>query len=204
MNNPPSDSNPPSSAEGRGAKPDFTLTVEDASRLFAEAGTPRAPRTVMRYSKQGHLDSIKADTDHGERYLITRESVDRKIAEIRRLAGTRHDETRRDPSRHDAPAGEPSRQRDPSDADPDDTERLRDLEAKIYDLEITNRAKDYFLEQLRAERAALLDQVSSKSHQIGQLETRLQLNAGPPPESPETQPTIERPKTFRAEDDRRD
>ena len=52
------------------------------------------------------------------------------------------------------------------------------LNARITDLEITNRAKDYFLDQLKSERAELLERVTGQSRRLGELETRLQLNAG--------------------------
>jgi integrase len=57
----------------------YLLSVEQASELFSSAGTPRSPRTIMRYCAGGHLDAIKVDTDHGEKYLISPESIDRRI-----------------------------------------------------------------------------------------------------------------------------
>ena len=52
---------------------------------------------------------------------------------------------------------------------------------EIRDLTITNRAKDQFIDQLKLERASILDEVISKSHRIGQLEERLQLGPGRAP-----------------------
>ena len=167
MNNSSSDSTPLSKPEENEATPVYTLTVDDATRLFADAGTPRSPRTIIRYCAKGHLDCVKTDTQQNERYLISRGSVDRRIEEIRQLAVTRHDETRQDTSGHDAPVGEPPRRRSREDANPEFPERLRKLEVQVRDLEITNRAKDLYLDRLTAERATLLEQVSTKSHRIG-------------------------------------
>ena len=59
------------------------------------------------------------------------------------------------------------------------SERLAELEAEVRDLQITNRAKDLFLEQLKSERSQFLENVSSKSHRIGELEAQLRLLESP-------------------------
>src|ERR1700730_12193486 len=62
---------------------DFTLTIEDALALYAEAGIPRTPRSVQRYCAKQHLSSRRIETEFGEKYLITRESVEKHIAYIK-------------------------------------------------------------------------------------------------------------------------
>lgn len=158
----------------------FALSVEQASELFVAAGTPRSPRTIIRYCARGHLDCIKVDTEQNEKYLITRESVDRRIEEIRQVARSSQVSTRRDESRHDAP-------RHDGDEPPEERSERRDakvksLESEIVDLKITNRAKDHFIEQLQSDRALLVDQIAKQGRQIGQLETRLELQAGVSPD----------------------
>jgi hypothetical protein len=48
-----------------------------------------------------------------------------------------------------------------------------DWENKIRDLEITNRAKDYFIKQLQKERDGFFDQLLNASRKVGELETKL-------------------------------
>src|SRR3954452_3589889 len=52
-------------APGRGTS-DYTLTVEQASELFALGGVPRSIRSVQRFCRKGHLDAITLDTDRGK------------------------------------------------------------------------------------------------------------------------------------------
>ena len=47
------------------------------------------------------------------------------------------------------------------------------MERELRDLQITNRAKDMFIERLQTERKDFLDQVVGYSRKVGQLETRL-------------------------------
>ena len=53
----------------------YTLTVEEASSLFLDAGIPRSPRTVQHYCVRNHLDCIKESGERGERYVISERSV---------------------------------------------------------------------------------------------------------------------------------
>jgi hypothetical protein len=64
---------------------DFTLTIEDALALYAEAGIPRTPRSIQRYCAKQHLFSRRIETEFGEKYLITRASVEKHIAYIKEV-----------------------------------------------------------------------------------------------------------------------
>jgi hypothetical protein len=64
---------------------DFTLTIEDALALYAEAGIPRTPRSIQRYCAKQHLSSRRIETEFGEKYLITRASVEQHIAYIKEV-----------------------------------------------------------------------------------------------------------------------
>jgi hypothetical protein len=44
---------------------DFTLTIEDALALYAEAGIPRTPRSIQRYCAKQHLSSRRIETEFG-------------------------------------------------------------------------------------------------------------------------------------------
>src|SRR5882724_5029604 len=67
---------------------DFTLTIEDALALYAEAGIPRTPRSIQRYCAKQHLSSRRIETEFGEKYLITRASVEKHIAYIKEVTPT--------------------------------------------------------------------------------------------------------------------
>ena len=64
---------------------DFTLTIEDALALYAEAGIPRTPRSIQRYCAKQHLSSRRIETEFGEKYLITPASVEKHIAYIKEV-----------------------------------------------------------------------------------------------------------------------
>lgn len=64
---------------------DFSLTIEDALALYAEAGIPRTPRSIQRYCAKEHLTSRRIETEFGEKYLITRASVEKHIAYIKEV-----------------------------------------------------------------------------------------------------------------------
>ena len=68
-----------------GSDSDFTLTIEDALALYADAGIPRTPRSIQRYCAKEHLSSRRIETEFGEKYLITRASVEKHIAYIKEV-----------------------------------------------------------------------------------------------------------------------
>ena len=86
-----------------------TLSAEETSVIFADAGVPRSVRTVQRYCKKGHLACIIIDTEISEKYLIDRNSVERRIKELQQLDrilrstvnATSREETRQDTPRRD-------------------------------------------------------------------------------------------------------
>ncbi|TQF27448.1 hypothetical protein UNPF46_30780 [Bradyrhizobium sp. UNPF46] len=74
---------------------EFTLTIEDALALYAAAGIPRTPRSIQRYCAKQHLSSRLIETEFGEKYLITRASVEKHIAYIKEvMAATSRDLSR--------------------------------------------------------------------------------------------------------------
>ena len=85
---------------------DFTLTIDEALERYGRAGLPRTPRSVQRYCAKGHLECRLIETQFGEKYLVSPDSVDKHIAYIEevRQATTdpdlpRHAATGRDLSR---------------------------------------------------------------------------------------------------------
>jgi hypothetical protein len=67
---------------------EFILTIEDALSLYAEAGIPRTPRSIQRYCAKEHLSSRRIETEFGEKYLVTRASVEKHIAYIKEVTPT--------------------------------------------------------------------------------------------------------------------
>jgi predicted RNase H-like nuclease (RuvC/YqgF family) len=62
----------------------------------------------------------------------------------------------------------------------DEVERVRELEKEVLDLKITNRGKDYFIEQLQKERDSFgkerqeyVEKLMSFNRKVGELETKL-------------------------------
>jgi hypothetical protein len=101
---------------------EFTLTIEDALSLYADAGIPRTPRSIQRYCAKEHLSSRRIETEFGEKYLVTRASVEKHIAYIKEVTpATNRDvprpvatiiaaENKDDRQRQEAPTGiDPSR-----------------------------------------------------------------------------------------------
>ena len=76
---------------------DFTLTIDEALERYGRAGLPRTPRSVQRYCAKGHLECRLIETQFGEKYLISPESVDKHIAYIEEV---RQATTSPDLSRH--------------------------------------------------------------------------------------------------------
>src|SRR5258708_38279243 len=76
----------------------FSLTVEEAAELYAQAGFPRTLRAIQKYCARGDLDAIREQTTYGERFRITPASVARHIEQIEQLSQA----NRRDQSRSDA------------------------------------------------------------------------------------------------------
>jgi hypothetical protein len=59
-----------------------SLTVEEAAQRYEHAGVPRTIRRIQKYCARGDLACQKVETEFGERYVISSESIDRHIAQI--------------------------------------------------------------------------------------------------------------------------
>lgn len=77
----------------------YSLTIDEAATLYAQAGHPRTPRSVQRYCASGHLDAIKEATTLGDKYFIEPQSVARHIAQIEELIALDNRTPSRDRSR---------------------------------------------------------------------------------------------------------
>ncbi len=145
-------------------KENHSLTVREAAKMFEAAGVARTERSITNWcwpNRQG-ISRLDSYFDPNERkYYITPESVQLAIAEEKAKAARINE-----PSE---PVGSI-----PKDAEAqDDSGETKELEIKIRDLEITNRAKDHFIEQLQKERNGFFDQLLTASRKMGELETKL-------------------------------
>jgi len=155
-----------------------TLSVEEAAALFVNAGVPKSVRTVQRYCRSGILECIRTDTELGDKYLIDRVSVDRRIEELKKFqqmmattpVATSPDTSRPDASRHDTTRNDATRRDNPND---DAAPRVKELEAEVLNLKIDNRAKEIVITQLVDERKGFMSQLTDQATRIGELRTKL-------------------------------
>jgi len=179
----------------------YTLDVDQASALFSQAGVPRSPRSIDRYCKAGHLVCMKIETERNEKYLITPESVAERIKELQQVIPSSHVETQRDMSGHVTTSPDMSRHNATVDDITNEEkskleERIKELERENLDLKITNRGKDYFVDELKKERdyfevvrREMTQQLIEKSEHVGQLQVQLvQLRQLEAPRQEKTKP----------------
>lgn len=65
----------------------YTVSITDAADRYAAAGLPRPVRRLQKYCARGDLECRKVETENGEKYLITPESIERHIAYIGETSG---------------------------------------------------------------------------------------------------------------------
>lgn len=163
-------------------KSDHTLTVQESARFFAQAGVARSERSIVNWCQPNRQGVARLDAyfdPNDRRYFITQASVDAVIAEEQARAAKANSQTVRNPSKMfgnkdfgntESPSQTLSAANGPS---------FLELQKELTDLRITNRAKDYVIDQLRVEREGLTRQLVEASRHVGQLETKLlQLDAG--------------------------
>ena len=174
----------------------YSLSLEDVSRRFDEAGLSRDIRTLQRYCAAGRLVSIKESTASGLTYFVDPASVDRAIVQLAQLHNltdqVRHSPTSEDTPHHVAQEIEPLKMTDvprPSAADRDnETEKLDerhsasepDMSGKVALLESENvllrEQKDFYRNQVEVKDtqiAALLERDKETNYLVRGLQTML-------------------------------
>lgn len=165
---------------------DHVLTVREVARMFEDAGVSRTERSIVKWCLPNKHDVARLDAvfDANERkWFITQESVERAIAEEQARDARRNEPlpTSTEQEQPAVPNAPESRaQRDSMDEpDPEHNARLRDLE-------ITNRVKDAYIDKLKEdlknadeERKIYIQQLIDNSHLIGSLETQLRQIGAP-------------------------
>ena len=141
---------------------DFTVSIDQALELYANAGLPRTPRSVQRYCAKGHLQSRLIETEFGEKYLIDPASVAKHIAYIREVTpvATSRDRSRTVATSRDTETpAEPKREEGPTSTDqPRQAATSPDLSR--------------YVERVESENEFLRDQIKVKDTQIKEATER--------------------------------
>src|SRR3954447_10298629 len=149
----------------------YVLTIEEAAQLFADAGVPRAPRTITRFCALGDLDCLRVETEKNYKYLIDRNSVEKRIKKLKQFVAnankpyqdmSRHVqtnyETQPDMSRH----GEKLRETEqPAEEADHYRERVEELENEVIHLKIDKAAKEQVINLMSAERKDFITQLNT-------------------------------------------
>ena len=158
-----------------------SVTIKQASPLFADLQAPRAPRSVQRFCDTGYLDCVRVRGAKGDRYFVSRVSVEKYAEELRQISAiasigveARNDAPERDEARRGAPTH--------SDAAPQQASELGADSKRVADeninLRIDNRAKEQVINMLMGERRETQTQLQDISYRLGSAESRLaQLDA---------------------------
>jgi len=157
-------------------KESHTLTVRETARLFEDAGVARTERSIVNWCQPNKMGIARLDSyfDPNERkYFITSESVRLAIEEEKAKADK--EGAARPSSSHEPDASSKTETRAHASFGkiPLGVEDASELRKENNDLKIANRAKDFFIEQLKIEREHILGQLIESSHKNGELETKL-------------------------------
>jgi len=169
-------------------KENHTLTVREAARMFEAAGVARTERSITNWCQPNRTGVARLDAyfDPNERkYYISPQSIELAIAEEKAKAAKINDAEPFGKAPQDAESfrtvrnhGETNKRSIPNDSEDRD---VKELENEVRDLQITNRAKDIFIEQMQKERNGFFDQLLTANRKMGELEAKLFQLEGPKP-----------------------
>ena len=165
---------------------EYSLSIEEAAERYDHAGHPRTSRSIQRYCAKGHLDCRRLETQFGEKYLITPESVARHIAYIEEVQphAARRDMSRyvatgiskdlsRDEPRHNAPTSLDLSRQVATHLTPEESHRGERLDAPTSgDTQRPVTTDERYVTRLESEVDFLRGQVSTKDAQIKELSER--------------------------------
>lgn len=153
-------------------KESHTLTVREVARMFETAGVPRTERSIVNWCQPNRTGIARLDSyfDPNERrYFISPQSVEQAIAEEKARATKNMDAP--EASGNIPHAAETIKKAKPATAS--EESRIRELELENFDLRITNRSKDMYIEQLKIEQNNFVVQLLAATHKVGVLETKI-------------------------------
>jgi hypothetical protein len=170
----------------------YVLTIEEASRLFAEGGVPRSPRTITRFCQLGDLDCLRVETEKNFKYLIDRNSVEERIKQLQQALQfsnktspdmSSHVETNNETQPDMSRQAEQARETPARDEEAEYlAKRVEELENENIHLKISKAANEQVINQLHGERKEYITQMQSMSFQLGEATAKLQLLDAPRPE----------------------
>ena len=144
--------------DANGDEHSYTLTVEEAAELYAQAGFPRTLRAIQKYCARDDLLCIREQTTYGERFRITPASVARHIEQIKQLSQA----NRRDHSRPDANVRTEVIEQEP----------VKNDEATVREQPRPDANDSGMLDQLKGEVQFLRGEIAIKNEQIKDLTER--------------------------------
>ena len=170
---------------GKARKENHTLTVREVVKYFESKNVGITERSIINYCRPNAYGDSLLDCylDQNERkYFITPESVERAVEEVKARKMVQNKDIEGFPKGSERVSE--SFGKVPNDSETEKTveyeKEIINLKQENLDLKITNRGKDYFIEQMKSERAELIAKVEDSARMIGELETRLQIE--PPKE----------------------
>jgi len=145
------------------------IPLEEAALLFEAAGVFRSLRTLSRYCQHGVLNCIKEETPTGVmRYLVSRESIQNRIVEMRQLGMSGHVQSRLDTSGHVATLTKELQEKLEA------AEQERDgLQNENMQLKIDVGARKELLRMAKEDRDRMLADRDTMQRLIGGLEMQL-------------------------------
>jgi len=163
-------------------KENHTLTVREVARMFESAGVARTERSIINWCQLNRMGVARLDAyfDPNEhKYFITLDSVNAAIQEELSRAAKQADQV--PPAESIPKTSETVKEEKPKvSGSQDSNEEMKSLRQENYDLKITNRAKDFFIEQLKkerqefdVERQGYVEKLMVFNRQVGELETKL-------------------------------
>ncbi len=182
-----------------------TLTIADVVVRFADAGVPRAERTIQTYCKSGTLNCITVPGELGPKYLVNEQSTEDRIQEfvqMRDLLASSSFGARRSALQH-APTRSSAQERTSADATPEnsgtppiESEEAEKLKDELAMMKGELKAREAFIGMLQKEKQDQFQmfwnyttKISEQSRELGRLEERLSIDA--PQESYPHMPTGE-------------
>jgi hypothetical protein len=161
-------------------KENHTLTVRDVARMFEAAGVARTERSVTNWCQPNRSGIARLDAffDPNERrYFITPQSAEVAIQEERARMAKTSDSSELGGS---VPNASERQGTPPTPVSEASAGQVKALEQEILDLKITNKGKDYFIEQLQKERVGFaqerqdyVEKLVSANRKVGELEAKL-------------------------------
>jgi|ERR1051325_3947941 hypothetical protein len=153
-------------------KESHTLTVREAARMFEAAGVPRTERSITNWCHPNKLGVCRLDSyfDPNEgKFFVTPQSVEVAIKEEQ--AKVAQNATASDVG--NIPKRSETDRRTESTEEDREPENVKVLRQKIFDLQITNQGKDYFIDRLQQERERFDEKLIAFARRVGELESKL-------------------------------